>query len=232
MFSVLIVEDDKNIRRLMEIKLSAEGYNTVSAENGKAALSHVTALRDRLRDGVLQLPDVVVNSPADGSPYIFNFSLQGYRSEFDRDLDMQTRIQARKLELPTEPAAVVPQPEPAKPEPVKPEPVKPEPVIPQTVAPKTAVSTRVEIPSDIHVDINHCTQAELMQLPGISVVLAKQAMEYRAANGGFRSVEEFVEKLHIKPHFAVQIFNMATVSPNTPATPKTETGTVRRMIDF
>lgn len=39
MFSVLIVEDDKNIRRLMEIKLSAEGYNTVTAENGKTALA-------------------------------------------------------------------------------------------------------------------------------------------------------------------------------------------------
>ena len=38
MFNVLIVEDDKNLRKLMEIKLQAEGYNTISAENGKVAL--------------------------------------------------------------------------------------------------------------------------------------------------------------------------------------------------
>ena len=38
MFTVLIVEDDKNLRRLMDIKLSADGYNTLLAENGKVAL--------------------------------------------------------------------------------------------------------------------------------------------------------------------------------------------------
>ena len=41
MFNVLIVEDDKNIRKLMEIKLNAEGYNTVSAEDGPVALDKV-----------------------------------------------------------------------------------------------------------------------------------------------------------------------------------------------
>lgn len=38
MFTVLIVEDDKNLRRLMDIKLSNEGYKTITAENGKVAL--------------------------------------------------------------------------------------------------------------------------------------------------------------------------------------------------
>ena len=38
MFTVLIVEDDKNIRKLIEIKLSNEGYKTVTAENGKDGL--------------------------------------------------------------------------------------------------------------------------------------------------------------------------------------------------
>ena len=38
MFTVLIVEDDKNLRRLMDIKLSAEGYHTLLAENGKVGL--------------------------------------------------------------------------------------------------------------------------------------------------------------------------------------------------
>ncbi len=37
MFTVLIVEDDKNLRKLMNIKLKAEGYSTLLAENGKEA---------------------------------------------------------------------------------------------------------------------------------------------------------------------------------------------------
>ncbi len=41
MFNVLIVEDDKNIRKLMEIKLNAEGYNTSTACDGVDALDKV-----------------------------------------------------------------------------------------------------------------------------------------------------------------------------------------------
>ncbi|SFL16086.1 DNA-binding response regulator, OmpR family, contains REC and winged-helix (wHTH) domain [Lachnospiraceae bacterium KH1T2] len=37
MFNILIVEDDKNTRRLMEAVLSSNGYHTFSAENGFAA---------------------------------------------------------------------------------------------------------------------------------------------------------------------------------------------------
>ncbi len=42
MFSVLIVEDDRNIRKLIEIKLSNEGYKTITAENGKDALEKLS----------------------------------------------------------------------------------------------------------------------------------------------------------------------------------------------
>lgn len=38
MFTVLIVEDDKNLRNLMDIKLKNDGYNTLTAENGKVAM--------------------------------------------------------------------------------------------------------------------------------------------------------------------------------------------------
>ena len=38
MFNVLVAEDDKNIRKLMEIKLSSEGYNVFSAGDGEEAL--------------------------------------------------------------------------------------------------------------------------------------------------------------------------------------------------
>lgn len=38
MFNILVVEDDKNTRRLMEAVLKHDGYSVFSAENGKAAL--------------------------------------------------------------------------------------------------------------------------------------------------------------------------------------------------
>lgn len=38
MFNVLVAEDDKNIRKLMEIKLSSEGYNVFLACDGEEAL--------------------------------------------------------------------------------------------------------------------------------------------------------------------------------------------------
>ena len=41
MFKVLIVEDDKNIRKLMEIRLASEGYSVITAENGLVALDKV-----------------------------------------------------------------------------------------------------------------------------------------------------------------------------------------------
>ena len=116
-----------------------------------------------------------------------------------------------------------PEPQPA-PKPV-PQPVPqpaprpaPQPV-PQNVAP---------------VDINRCTQSELMTLPGIGVAQAKKAMEYRERSGGFRSLDEFVDVLQIKPHFAVQIFSRAVVSQveqKTAAQPSHTTHT-RRTIDF
>jgi hypothetical protein len=54
-------------------------------------------------------------------------------------------------------------------------------------------------------------------------------MEHRK-NGGFRDVDEFIDLLEIKPHFAVQIFELVTVSPM--EKPKTGESNVRRRIDF
>ncbi|MBO7213909.1 MAG: response regulator transcription factor [Clostridia bacterium] len=39
MFNVMVVEDDKNIRKLIEIKLIALGYSVITAENGAVALN-------------------------------------------------------------------------------------------------------------------------------------------------------------------------------------------------
>ena len=41
----------------------------------------ITQIRDALLEGLTNLPDICINSPADATPYILNFSALGVRSE-------------------------------------------------------------------------------------------------------------------------------------------------------
>jgi two-component system response regulator (stage 0 sporulation protein F) len=50
MKTILVVEDDPNLRRLYQTELQAEGYRIVIAENGREALERVAQ----------EIPDVVV----------------------------------------------------------------------------------------------------------------------------------------------------------------------------
>ena len=81
-------------------------------------------------------------------------------------------------------------------------------------------------------ELNTADKEELMTLPGIGIVQAKQAMEFRAQQGGFRSVDEFIEVLQIKPHFAVQILSRASVSAAPQPVHPVVSGAARRRIDF
>ena len=47
--------------------------------------------------------------------------------------------------------------------------------------------------NDGKVDLNVSTAKELQQLPGIGKGLAKRIVEYRTANGPFKSVEELMQ---------------------------------------
>ena len=58
----------------------------------------------------------------------------------------------------------------------------------------------------------YCSMEEMMTLPGVGIVQAKKAIAYRQEQGGFRNVDEFVQLLGMKPHFAVKIFEMTGVS--------------------
>lgn len=158
-------------------------------------------------------------------------ALQGYSSEIDREIDLRRRMAERQT-VPPVPAvapAPVPIPEPASAEAPAPASVPLHREI--ELAPPPAPAAAGE-----KVDINRCTQSELMTLPGISVAQAKKALEYRSANGPFRSVDEFVEVLAVKPHFAVQLFRLATAEePAAPAAapqPRHDSGPARRRIDF
>lgn len=62
------------------------------------------------------------------------------------------------------------------------------------------------------IDINNSTADELSKLPGITVVKAKKIADYINRNNGFKSMDEFIKLMEIKPHFAVQILDMAYIT--------------------
>ena len=79
------------------------------------------------------------------------------------------------------------------------------------------------------VDLNTCSREELSALPGVGIAGAMRAMNLRQERGGFASVDEFVDLLGIKPHFAVQLFERATVSQPVQAVQKTSVSGRRRI---
>ena len=75
---------EKNIRPGTEgianacaMGLAAELLMDEREENHK----RVSEIRQMLLDGLTKLPYICINSPADGTPYILNFSALGVRSE-------------------------------------------------------------------------------------------------------------------------------------------------------
>ncbi len=73
---------------------------------------------------------------------------------------------------------------------------------------KDTVSRAAEL-----LDINAASEQDLLSLPGVSLADAKRALSLRDLHGGFASIDAFISELGIKPHFAVQLFKMATALP-------------------
>ncbi|MDR2712508.1 MAG: helix-hairpin-helix domain-containing protein [Clostridiales bacterium] len=78
------------------------------------------------------------------------------------------------------------------------------------------------------INLNTASEHQLTSLPGVGVALAKRAVEIRTQIGGFISVEDFIQRLALMPHFAVQIENLAFIEPG-PIPPPENTG---RVIDI
>lgn len=62
-------------------------------------------------------------------------------------------------------------------------------------------------------NLNNCSEQDFQGLPGVGIVLAKKAIEIRSQIGGFASVQDFIQRLELMPHFAVQIEELAVVYP-------------------
>lgn len=65
----------------------------------------------------------------------------------------------------------------------------------------------IDLPEKL-TDVNNCSEAELTALPGISIIIAKKIVNYREQQRPFKSVEDFIDVMNIKPHFARQLKNM------------------------
>ena len=63
------------------------------------------------------------------------------------------------------------------------------------------------------IDINSCGESDFVSLPGVSIVMAKRAIQYREEHNGFSSKEEFFDTIQLKPHFIVQIQEMVECKP-------------------
>lgn len=143
--------------------------------------------------------------------------LGGYDSQIDQELAQQEQFRRRvQGEMP------VPEEKPVPEKKMEKKPVKPTEKAPEkpAAAPEGAL------------DLNACSEEELRTLPGISLAEAKKAVEYRESHGGFASVDEFIDVLGIKPHFAVQIFERAAAKAAAPAPRAAEEKIVRRRIDL
>lgn len=67
----------ENISGACAMGLCAELLTKEQQENHQ----RVNQIRDALLEGLTNLPDICINSPSDGTPYILNFSALGVRSE-------------------------------------------------------------------------------------------------------------------------------------------------------
>lgn len=61
------------------------------------------------------------------------------------------------------------------------------------------------------VDINNCSEIQLTELPGVSIVYAKKVIKKREEIGGFKSVDDFFLFLRLKPHMINQLRELVKV---------------------
>ena len=54
-------------------------------------------------------------------------------------------------------------------------------------------------------DINNASEAEITELPGINIVIAKKIVKERTENGAFKSKQDFFSRINMKSHFAQKI---------------------------
>ena len=65
-------------------------------------------------------------------------------------------------------------------------------------------------------NINQATEKELTDLPGLSIIQAKNIIRYREKHNGFGSLDEFFEEMNINNHIQQQLRNYLYVDSYRP----------------
>ncbi|MGX6443807.1 ComEA family DNA-binding protein [Neobacillus sp. K501] len=94
---------------------------------------------------------------------------------------------------------------------------------------KMVDSNPVQMVNSVPLDLNHASELELAELPGVGAILAKKAIKERANRGGFRSLEDFSQPLGLKPHIVERIRPLVVVTVPKEDQPQAWSG---RMVDF
>lgn len=98
---------------------------------------------------------------------------------------------------------------------IAPEPAAVHVVAPQVAAPAaeaTSASASAARPADLAVDVNTCSEMDLLALPGMTVSIARAAVAERDDQGPYASVEDFVRRNSLKPHLVVMFIDRLSCS--------------------
>ena len=80
------------------------------------------------------------------------------------------------------------------------------------------------------VDINNCSESDLAELPGVSIIMAKKTIKRRDEIGGFKNLEDFYALLKIQPNIRQQLEDIIFLGEK-PKSKKTKM-TDERRVDF
>lgn len=64
---------------------------------------------------------------------------------------------------------------------------------------------------NVQIDINSATEEELENIPVLTIIDVKKAIEFRNKNGGFNSKNEFYDVIKAKPHIIAKLDNIVTI---------------------
>lgn len=81
------------------------------------------------------------------------------------------------------------------------------------------------------IDVNNSSASQIALLPGINIIMAKKIVEYRDANGFFKTVDDFLKVANVKEHFISKI-KSAIVIGEPPAPKNDDDNDEGRIIDF
>lgn len=81
------------------------------------------------------------------------------------------------------------------------------------------------------VDVNSAPEDEIAKIPGLTVIEAKRAVDYRTQNGGFKTKDEFFGVINAKPHIIARAEKYVIVGEISQAEPVAHNN-VKRRIDL